>query len=163
MTNLATVSDQSTKGRSAFARVRTAVGRALFSGTAEPPRPGRTLFGIALSQLVDCLLAFFLLLIAVNNTTDPVAEPHPMSTTVVLLCLVATGSLALRRHWPLIAWRVALSGWLLLVIMEPDHRPEAAWAPGLAMLLILYMVAARCEPETALGVWIVSVLATLVL
>ncbi|GAA3231534.1 sensor histidine kinase [Actinocorallia longicatena] len=148
---------------SLFVRVRTALRGALFSGAPEAPRPGRALFGVPVQQAADLLLAFLLMLMAANNTAPHSQEARPIGTGLVVLAIAATGPLALRRLWPLVAWRAALAGWLLLVLSEPDHRPEAAWGPGLAMMLILYTVAVRCEPETVLGVWLVTVVATPVL
>ncbi|MFB9533424.1 sensor histidine kinase [Nonomuraea roseola] len=72
--------------------------------------------------------------------------------------------LLLRNWWPLAAWRLATAGMLLSVpIVQTLISTPYSVAAVITYPLVVYSVAARCERETTLGVWVLSVLAAGVL
>ncbi len=136
-----------------YDRCRRAVIGALATGACDPPERRRLRFGVDQALIVDALLAFALFLITSNNATDGREPPD----VVPLAALLSTAPLVLRHQWPLVAWRALLAGTLFAVLTVPDHRPEAAWGPGIALVLCLYTVAVRSDAETTFGVWLVMV------
>lgn len=72
--------------------------------------------------------------------------------------------LLLRNRWPLAAWRLATASMLLSVpIVQTLISTPYSMAAIITYPLVVYSVAARCERETTLGVWVLSVLAVGVL
>lgn len=68
--------------------------------------------------------------------------------------------LLLRNWWPLAAWRLATASMLLSVpIAQTLISTPYSVAAIITYPLVVYSVAARCERETTLGVWVLSVLA----
>ncbi|MEO3785906.1 sensor histidine kinase [Actinocorallia sp. B10E7] len=134
-----------------YDRCRRAVLGALVTGTCDPPERRRLRFGVDQALIFDALLAFALFLITRNNAPNG----RDLPDIVPLAALLSTAPLVLRHQWPLVAWRAVLAGTLFAVVTVPDHRPEAAWGPGIALVLCLYTAAVRSEAETTLGVWLV--------
>ncbi|MEV4062928.1 sensor histidine kinase [Nonomuraea dietziae] len=68
--------------------------------------------------------------------------------------------LLLRTWWPLAAWRLATVSMLLSVpIVQTLTSTPYSVAAVITYPLVVYSVATRCERETTLGVWVLSVLA----
>ncbi len=134
-----------------FRRAGSVLGQALLTGTADAPPPARR--GLGFTLLAEVAITFALFLLTLNNT---VPEGTPVPGALPLLATASCAPLLLRRHRPLAAWRLSLLGWLLLALFVPEHRPESAWGPALALVPILYTVAARCVPALALTVWLVT-------
>ncbi|GAA2800272.1 sensor histidine kinase [Nonomuraea dietziae] len=72
--------------------------------------------------------------------------------------------LLLRTWWPLAAWRLSTVSMLLSVpIVQTLLSTPYSVAAVITYPLVVYSVATRCERETTLGVWVLSVLAAGVL
>ncbi|MEU4224000.1 sensor histidine kinase [Nonomuraea sp. NPDC026600] len=149
---------------------------ALFQGDADPPPPRsrwlrfrlprwQPLAGVLdLVRVADILMALLLFgssysqLVNWNNVAKlPVNDPLLYLTAAALSVPVA-----LRDRWPLGAWRMTMV--LLPVVLWVTQTVGTSNPPyslGLAVMypLVTYSVAARCDRQITVGVWVLSLLA----
>jgi len=154
-----------------FRRALRPLAVALVTGTPDPvpPRPAwlnpRTPRLLAvlpfrtldLVQIADVALAVILYI----NVQGLSAVPHREvdDQGIWFMAFAHSAPLALRQRWPLAAWRLAVLGILLAgpITTRFGDLPYSN-ASMIMYLLCVYTVAARCERDVSIGVWLVTFL-----
>ncbi|MFF0245186.1 sensor histidine kinase [Streptosporangium sandarakinum] len=171
--------------RDALSRLSRPLVRALVKGEPGPPFPRsrrlrfrtpaflgllpfRTVDLVLVADLVLAWILFasgYSVLLTVNDEPPMPGVPAPgINVNVLLLCAVVSAlPLALRDRWPLAAWRLATGGMLLAAHFVGRLSSHSYSTAGIiTYLLVVYSVAVRCDRETTLGTWLVSVFALVV-
>ncbi|MEU9834054.1 sensor histidine kinase [Streptosporangium sp. NPDC048047] len=168
--------------RDALPRLSRPLVRALVKGEPGPPfprsrrlRPRLPVFlgllpfrTVDLVLVADLVLAWILfaggysLLLTLNGMPPrPGVPAQGINENVLFLCaLVSSLPVALRNRWPLAAWRLATGGMLLAAhFVDRLFNQPYSISGVITYLLVVYSVAVRCDRETTLGAWLVSMLA----
>ncbi|MER5421674.1 sensor histidine kinase [Streptosporangium roseum] len=148
---------------------------AVLSGRADPPFPRsrrlgipvpaplgllpfRTVDLVVLANLLIFWLAYSGGLSSLLLGNDRLSIPYP-EWQIYYAAAASSLPLLLREHWPLAAWRISAMAMVTTApIMDTLNDHPVPFAGIFTYPLVVYSVAVRCERETSMGVWIVSML-----